>query len=74
MDGEIVDLPTVKDHTEVLGPDAKELGSLTEPREFNLMFETHVGAMRNDDNKAFLRPETAQGMFVNLRTWWIATA
>ena len=30
-DGEIVDLPTVKDHTEVLGPDAKELGSLTEP-------------------------------------------
>ena len=36
-DGEIVDLPTVKDHTEVLGPDAKELGSLTEPREFNLM-------------------------------------
>ena len=66
-DGEIVDLPTVKDHTEVLGPDAKELGSLTEPREFNLMFETHVGAMRNDDNKAFLRPETAQGMFVNFK-------
>ena len=31
------------------------------------MFETHVGAMRNDDNKAFLRPETAQGMFVNFK-------
>ncbi len=29
----------------MLGPDAKELGTLTEPREFNLMFKTIVGAM-----------------------------
>ncbi len=42
-------------------------GDLTEPREFNLMFETHVGAIHSEDNKAFLRPETAQGIFVNFK-------
>ncbi len=66
-EGEISDLPTVKDHSQVVGPDTKELGTLTEPREFNLMFETYIGAMRDEDNKAFLRPETAQGMFVNFK-------
>jgi glycyl-tRNA synthetase len=40
---------------------------LTEPREFNLMFETYIGALRDEDNKAFLRPETAQGIFVNFK-------
>ena len=42
-------------------------GVLTEPRQFNLMFETHTGALQTEDNKAFLRPETAQGMFVNFK-------
>ncbi len=42
-------------------------GDLTEPREFNLMFETYVGAVREEQNKAFLRPETAQGIFVNFK-------
>jgi len=40
-------------------------GELTEPRAFNLMFETHCGAVRDDDSKAYLRPETAQGIFTN---------
>jgi glycyl-tRNA synthetase len=40
-------------------------GALTEPRAFNLMLETYVGAVRDDENKAYLRPETAQGIFVN---------
>jgi glycyl-tRNA synthetase len=40
-------------------------GELTEPRQFNLMFETYVGAVRDEENKAYLRPETAQGIFVN---------
>jgi glycyl-tRNA synthetase len=40
---------------------------LTEPRHFNLMFETHVGALRDDASVAFLRPETAQGIFVNFK-------
>jgi glycyl-tRNA synthetase len=40
---------------------------LTEPRPFNLMFETHVGATAEDDPSAlvYLRPETAQGIFIN---------
>ena len=42
-------------------------GPLTEPRHFNLMFETHTGALHSEENKAFLRPETAQGMFVNFK-------
>ena len=34
-------------------------------KQFNLMFETHVGPVRTDENKTPLRPETAQGIFVN---------
>jgi glycyl-tRNA synthetase len=40
---------------------------LTEPRNFNLMFETHVGALRDEASVAYLRPETAQGIFVNFK-------
>jgi glycyl-tRNA synthetase len=39
----------------------------TEPRAFNLMFETHVGALADDASRAYLRPETAQGIFVNFK-------
>jgi glycyl-tRNA synthetase len=42
-------------------------GDLTEPREFNLMFETHTGAVQTEESKTFLRPETAQGIFVNFK-------
>jgi glycyl-tRNA synthetase len=42
-------------------------GSLTEPRNFNLMFPTKVGAVDDDSSIAYLRPETAQGIFVNYR-------
>jgi len=41
--------------------------SLTEPRAFNLMFETHTGPIQSEENKAYLRPETAQGIFVNYK-------
>jgi glycyl-tRNA synthetase len=40
---------------------------LTEAREFNLMFDTHVGAVRDSASVAYLRPETAQGIFVNFK-------
>jgi glycyl-tRNA synthetase len=40
---------------------------LTEPREFNLMFKTTVGALLDPAAEAYLRPETAQGMFVNFK-------
>ncbi|MDG2032244.1 MAG: glycine--tRNA ligase, partial [Phycisphaerales bacterium] len=56
---------TAEDRATTVGPDTREPGTLTEPRMFNLMFETHCGAIRNDDAKAYLRPETAQGIFVN---------
>jgi glycyl-tRNA synthetase len=66
-DGPLVSLTTVKDFTSVLGPDAKTLGTLTPPREFNLMFKTYVGALSGEEGAAFLRPETAQGIFVNFK-------
>src|SRR5881409_863595 len=40
---------------------------LTEPRQFNLMFETHVGPVVGEGSRAFMRPETAQGIFVNFK-------
>ncbi len=55
------------DYDKVLAPEAKEIGTLTEPQEFNLMFETYVGAVRDEDAKAYLRPETAQGIFLNYK-------
>jgi glycyl-tRNA synthetase len=42
-------------------------GELSEPRQFNLMFETHVGPVQDDSSRVFLRPETAQGIFVNFK-------
>lgn len=53
--------------TEVLAPDAKKLDTLTEPREFNLMFKTTLGALGGEEDATFLRPETAQGIFVNFK-------
>jgi len=38
---------------------------LTEPRSFNLMFKTVIGPVENDESIAYLRPETAQGIFAN---------
>ena len=40
---------------------------LTEARQFNLMFQTHVGALEGEGSLAYLRPETAQGIFVNFK-------
>jgi glycyl-tRNA synthetase len=42
-------------------------GSFTEPREFNLMFSTHLGAVKDDASIVYLRPETAQGIFANFK-------
>lgn len=40
-------------------------GKFTEPRNFNLMFKTFLGPVESTDNAIYLRPETAQGIFVN---------
>jgi glycyl-tRNA synthetase len=39
----------------------------TEAKQFNLMFRTHIGPVESEDNLVYLRPETAQGMFVNFK-------
>ncbi|MFI4860913.1 MAG: glycine--tRNA ligase [Phycisphaerales bacterium JB063] len=52
---------------DVIGPDATKAGTLTEPRQFNLMLDTYPGPIRDEDNKAYLRPETAQGIFLNFK-------
>jgi glycyl-tRNA synthetase len=48
-------------------PDCGMTGTLTEPRNFNLMMQTQVGAMEDAESRAYLRPETAQGIFVNFK-------
>jgi len=46
-------------------PNCGGTGTFTEARQFNLMFKTHAGPVESDAAVAYLRPETAQGMFVN---------
>jgi glycyl-tRNA synthetase len=46
-------------------PNCGRTKSLTAPRNFNLMFETYIGPVKDQANAVFLRPETAQGIFVN---------
>jgi glycyl-tRNA synthetase len=51
----------------VIAPGAAAPGTLTAPRAFNLMFKTHVGALEDNSSVTYLRPETAQGIFVNFK-------
>ncbi len=51
----------------IVAPAAKTAGTLTEPRAFNLMFLTYVGALQSEETKAYLRPETAQGIFLQFK-------
>lgn len=63
-----------EDHLE--GPACPTCGatdSFTEAREFNLMFRTHVGPVEEAAAAAYLRPETAQGIFVNFENVLTAT-
>ncbi|HEU0316986.1 MAG TPA: glycine--tRNA ligase [Solirubrobacteraceae bacterium] len=48
-------------------PGEWEACSLTESRDFNLMFETHAGPVKDSAATVYLRPETAQGIFVNFK-------
>ena len=65
----------LKDYTEakpdqyalIPSPATGKPGSLTPPRAFNLMFQTYIGALRDESAVAYLRPETAQGMFINFK-------
>ncbi|MEX2279374.1 MAG: glycine--tRNA ligase [Acidimicrobiia bacterium] len=46
-------------------PSCGKSGTFTEPRLFNLMFRTHMGPVESAENMVYLRPETAQGIFIN---------
>jgi glycyl-tRNA synthetase len=46
-------------------PSCGQTGTFTEPRDFNLMFRTHMGPVESEENMVYLRPETAQGIFIN---------
>ena len=48
-------------------PDCGSKNSFTEPRNFNLMLKTFIGPMEDTASVAYLRPETAQGIFVNFK-------
>ncbi|MXY08386.1 MAG: glycine--tRNA ligase, partial [Rhodothermaceae bacterium] len=51
---------------EIRGPDSGAF-DWTDVRQFNMMFETKVGALAGEDSSIYLRPETAQGIFVNFQ-------
>jgi glycyl-tRNA synthetase len=59
----------VKDIPHIPSP-ATGKPTLTEARSFNMMFQTNVGAMTDGSSVAYLRPETAQGMFVDFKNVW----
>ena len=48
-------------------PNSKKKADWTEVRKFSMMFYTYQGVIHDDENKIWLRPETAQGMFVNFK-------
>jgi glycyl-tRNA synthetase len=54
-------------YAHIPSPATGKPGSLTPPRDFNLMFTTHVGALTDAASQSYLRPETAQGIFVNFK-------
>jgi glycyl-tRNA synthetase len=51
----------------VVAPDATKPGTLSKSRPFNLMLYTYPGAVQDESTKAYLRPETAQGIFLNFK-------
>ena len=72
--GEKIKAFQFKDLTQVTEEEMAQIPSpgsnkptLTMPRDFNLMFQTNVGAMQDATSVAYLRPETAQGIFINYK-------
>ncbi len=68
-DGTVKNLTDIdtSEYEKIIAPDTDKPGTLTAPREFNLMFDSHAGAIKSDENKVYLRPETAQGIFLNYK-------
>ncbi|MDO3066961.1 glycine--tRNA ligase [Mycobacteroides abscessus] len=53
--------------TEIVCPDCGNKGQWTEPRDFNMMLKTYLGPIETEEGLHYLRPETAQGIFINFR-------
>src|SRR6476661_10555105 len=60
-----LDDPDAVAMTEIVCPDCGTKGQWTEPRDFNMMLKTYLGPIESEDGLHYLRPETAQGIFVN---------
>ncbi|MDK6460145.1 hypothetical protein, partial [Klebsiella aerogenes] len=54
-------------------PDCGTRGNWTEPRDFNMMLRTHLGPVEDENSLHYLRPETAQGIFVDFKNVMTAT-
>ena len=72
LDGYVTTMPTLKvngdyDFSNSACPNCKKVGKWSKTRQFNMMFETTIGATAGLDGKVYLRPETAQGIFVNFK-------
>ncbi len=61
------DSGNIMKESEVIDPQTKEVGDWTNVRQFNLMFKTNIGPVDDSSSIAYLRPETAQGIFVNFQ-------
>nr|WP_086010332.1 glycine--tRNA ligase [Tsukamurella sp. 1534] len=53
--------------SEIVCPDCGTKGQWTEPRDFNMMLKTYLGPIESEEGLHYLRPETAQGIFVNFK-------
>ncbi len=60
----LADMSQVLKDNNIKSPEGNSFG---EVRTFNMMFQTNVGAIQDETSVAYLRPETAQGMFVNFK-------
>ncbi|MEW1953005.1 glycine--tRNA ligase [Terrabacter sp. NPDC080008] len=60
-----IDDPDSIPMSEIVCPDCGTKGQWTEPREFNMMLKTYLGVIEDESGLHYLRPETAQGIFVN---------
>jgi glycyl-tRNA synthetase len=60
-----IDDPDSVDLAQLACPNCGTRGAWTEPREFNMMLKTHLGVIEDESGLHYLRPETAQGIFLN---------
>ncbi len=60
----LADMDAIIKEKGIMSPDGNKLGDV---RQFNMMFQTYVGATQDESSISYLRPETAQGMFVNFK-------